>query len=479
MKDNSLSKNYLYNLFYNVAVGVAPLVTTPYLSRVLGPDGIGQYSFAQSIVTYFALFAALGTSQYGQRRIAYLQGQKQKQVQAFWEIANLRFLFTAIAYIIYVFAILRNCEPPILYWAVSLDILYVGVDISWYLWGKNSFSLVSICGCICKIGYIVFVFLCVKTPEDVAVYAILFSGANMIGCILQWYSILKTDSFRAWKPYCCIKKHLKPSLSLFTVQAATTIYTVLDKTMIGLITASDVQNGYYEQSQKLVRMVIMLVTAVSPVIATTIATHWTNKDLNGIQQAMEQSFSLVLGLSIPCCLGLILIAKRFVPFYYGNGFLEIIPMIYILAFLIPAVSCSSALGIQYFIPSGQEQHYRHAVIFSAVINVFLNSILIPNFSAIGASVASVLAEWSGTIWMFVIIRNQISLIPIMKQAIRYVLYGLVMFNAGALLSLILGQKVLSLIILVIICVASYGGSLFITHDPLLKILFYHRKNKTR
>ena len=136
MKEKSVKKNYFYNLIYQLLTLILPLITTPYISRVLGAEKIGIYSYTTSVVTYFILFGSLGVSMYGQREIAYIGEDIGKRKKSFWEIVILRFITLAIATLIYYFTIIRTAGEYKIYYEILLFYLLASAfDISWFLQG--------------------------------------------------------------------------------------------------------------------------------------------------------------------------------------------------------------------------------------------------------------------------------------------------------------------------------------------------------
>jgi O-antigen/teichoic acid export membrane protein len=168
-RERSFAQNYLFNLIYQILAIALPLVTTPYLSRVLGAGGIGQYSFAQSIVSYFVLAAALGTSIYGQRQIARVKDRPEERSRLFFEIFLLRVCGAILACLIYCLTIMPRSSAPLLYAVAAIEILTVAVDVTWFYQGVENFAPIAICTTVGRVLAMAAIFVFVKTKEDLVI----------------------------------------------------------------------------------------------------------------------------------------------------------------------------------------------------------------------------------------------------------------------------------------------------------------------
>lgn len=465
MGKRSFAKNYIFNLIYQVLAIALPLVTTPYLSRVLGADGIGRYSYAQSIVSYFALAAALGSTLYGQRAIARVNDDPEERSRRFWEILLLRVIGALTAAVIYCCVILPNCSDPLLYAVAAIEIITVAFDITWFYQGMEDFQPIALCTAMGRALAIVAVFAFVRTKSDLIIYIVCYCVSILAGNIFSWLGVRKYVvgvSPRKFR----IREHFLPSIALFASQFAIQIYTVLDKTMIGLITRDDFQNGYYEQSQKLIKVLIALVTSLGVVVASRVAVLWNENKKKAVYDLTYGSFRFVFALSLPMAVGCVLILSRFVPVFYGDGFEPVISIIGILVCLLPIIGCSNVIGIQLLVPTGREKYLTRSVIIGALVNFTLNCVFIPLWATAGASIASVIAEFTVTAVQFYIIRREISAWRVVKIMLRYILMSAVMGAVGAVVAHFAPGGIFGIVMIVIPCVAVYGIMLLVLRDPV-------------
>ena len=250
MAKKTIIKNYIYNLIYQILVLILPLITTPYISRVLGAENIGIYSYTISIVTYFILFGSLGVALYGRRQIAYEQEKGKKYSKTFWEIFLLRIITMLISTIIF-YCIFVNGEKYQLYYKILLlELLANCFDISWFFQGLEEFKKTVTRNVIIKLISVICIFTFIKTHEDLPMYFVIYVLSTLIGNISLWFYLPKFLKKVRLKQLNLVK-HIKPTIGLFIPQIAIQVYTVLDKTMIGFIISDKSEVGFYEQSQKI------------------------------------------------------------------------------------------------------------------------------------------------------------------------------------------------------------------------------------
>lgn len=472
-KRKSFAANYIFNLLYQVLAIALPLVTTPYLSRVLGADGIGQYSFAQSIVSYFALAAALGSTLYGQRLIARVSHDPVERSRRFWEIFLFRTLGAVAAALIYCLCILPNCSDPLLYVVAAIEILTVAFDVTWFYQGMEDFRPIAVCTAVGRGLAMAAIFLFVKTREDLIVYVVCYCASILLGNLFSWSGLrhyLTVVSPRSLR----LGEHLMPSLALFASQFAIQIYTVLDKTMIGLITQSDFENGYYEQSQKLIKVLVALVTSLGVVMASRVAVLWRENKKKEVYDLMHGSFRFTFALGLPMAAGCMLVLSRFVPVFYGEGFDPVIPIIRVLCVMFPVIGASNIIGIQLLVPTGREKYLTRSVLVGAGVNVVFNAFMIPLWGAMGAAVASVIAECAVTATQLFVVRREIRVLSVLKSLLRYGLLTAVMTAVGIAVSLIAPDGLLGVCVIALPCVAVYGLLLVVLRDPVFA--FFKNRN---
>lgn len=459
----SIKRNYIYNLIQQILTLLTPLITTPYISRVIGAEGIGIYSYASSIVTYFALFAALGTATYGQREISYCQDDKKRRSEVFWNNELLCIITTCISLCFYGLFCFFQKENRIVFFILSLSLLDVCLNVSWLLTGLEEFGKIVLRNIIIKVVSIGFIFTFVRTKDDLIIYVLGLTLALIISDISLWPFVLKfidRPKVKDLKPF----SEIKVVFSMFVPTIAISIYTVLDKTMIGIITKNAAENGFYEQALKISRIALTVVTSLGAVMIPRIGYLFEKHDNDLVRQYMYRSYRFVGFIGIPMGLGLLAISPNFVPWFFGKGFEGVIPLIGVLGFLLLSIGINNVTGVQYLIPTKRQNTFTKTVLIGACVNLIANICLIPSLGAIGAAVASVLAETIIAITQLWIVRKEISSLAIIKQSLKYIISGFIMFFTLLLINKYLQPSIMNTLVLISSGCFVYFSSLFILRD---------------
>lgn len=484
-KPKSIKKNFIYNIVYQLFILVAPLVVTPYVSRVLGAEGIGLYSYANSIVSYFLLVAVLGTATYGQRAISYVQDDREGRSRAFWEVFILRSITSCVtlaAYLIFAFFV-AGAEQFIIYLILALNVINTIFDITWFMQGMEEFGKISTRSIIFRLLSIISVFVFVKSENDLWLYVLFMTAYTVLGNITMWLYLPKyLCRVRGIKPF----QDIKSVLQLFIPTVAIQLYTVLDKSMIGWFSDGYAENGYYEQSEKIIKMATTAVTALGTVMIPRIAKVFKEGNIELLKNYIYKSYRFIWMLAIPITFGLIAITSFFVPVFFGAGYEKCEVLIPIFSLLAIVLGLSNVTGMQYLVPVGRQNVMTLTVVVGAVVNLVLNLILIPRFYSIGASIASVIAESCVAIVGFVYLKrkNMIELKPILTCSFKYWIAGVIMTGLLFLIKFFLPIAIWSLILLIVSGVVIYAVVLLLLRDSFaLEIVkkglqMLHRKGKT-
>ena len=462
----SITKNYLFNLINQILLIIIPIITTPYVSRVLGADGVGKYSFSNSIASYFVIFASLGFMYYAQREIAKYQDNKKKQSEIFWEIIIVRSVSVLTALIVYFAAIVLGVfkeEYTLLMMILSVSILAVAFDISFLFAGNEDFSKTVVTNTVVRILNVIAIFVFVKDRNDlwkyvlITVLTVLTANASLSVYAKNFLCKIEIKSLRPIR-------HIKPAVILFLPTIAISVYTYLDKTMIGVITGSDFENGFYEQAEKIVKIVMTVVTSLGAVMIPRNSNAFERKDMQAIRQNIYRSVRFVLLLGIPMMIGLIAVSDNMVPWFLGDGYYKSANIMKILSVLILAIGLSNVFGLQYLIPADEDKKFTISVTCGAFTNFLLNLVLIRLFKSYGAAIATIVAETVVTVIMFCFIRKNVSLCEILKNSTKYLISGIIMFVPCFVLGRILEPSIINTFIIVFIGVVVYLICLILLKD---------------
>ena len=414
----SLTKNFLYNIFYQIILLIVPLATIPYIARVLGSNGVGIFAYSNSIVQWFILFGILGASLYGQREIAYVRNDRIEMNKTFWGIFSAKLFTVSISLILFIFFIFIFGQEYFLFYSIQvIYLISVGLDISWFFMGIEDFKKTVSRNMIVKLLSIIFLFVFVKTEADLWKYILILSCSELFGQAVLWISIsnyidkIHVNIFE-------IRMHIYKSFKIFIPQVSIQIYVILDKTMIGIL-SNPSEVGYYDMAQKVVRICLAVVTSLGVVMLPRISNEFSKRDFTKIKYYIIKSFKFATFLAVPMMFGLIGISNEFVPWFFGNEFIKTASFIIIMSPILVFVGWSNVLGIQLMIPMGREKQFVIAVTAGAILNFILNLIFIPKFYGLGASVASVLAELFILIIEFFLLRDFLPFRDIFKGTLKY------------------------------------------------------------
>ena len=426
MAKKSIAKNYIYNMIYQVLILILPLITTPYLSRVLGAEGIGIYGYTYSIVTYFILFGSLGVAMYGQREIAYAQENVESRKKVFIEIIIFRFITIALASVAYYFLFINGKEYQIYYQILLIELIAAAFDISWFFQGMEEFKRTVTRNVLVRICSVSLVFILVKTKEDLAKFTLIYSLADLIGNLSLWIYVPKYIKGAKVKNI-NVLRHVPQIALLFVPQVANQIYKILDTTMIGALITDKTETGYYEQGQKVIRLLLTVVTSLGVVMVPRMASTYASGDNEKIKSYMKMSFRFVFFLAFPIMFGIVSISNAFVPIFFGAGYDKVVILINSICPIIILMGMGNVLGTQYLLPTKRQKEYTISVAIGLVSNFILNYILIKQYASIGASIATVLSELIIVILQFQYIKDQISFKDLIVMAWKYFVAGVVMF----------------------------------------------------
>lgn len=369
---------------------VIPIITIPIVSMALGPAGIGIFNYTNSIAQYFVLVASLGVAMYGNREIALAYNRQEDISKLFWEIVVFKAILTLAVFFIYI-AVVSFLPNSNYFYFQSLTILAVLFDISWFFMGIEDFKLTSVSSLFVQIITFVLILLFIKDSNDVGIYILIQTAGIFVSQVLVWFFI---------KPYITFQKinlkksfsHIKGSFEFFIPQVAITLYTNLNKTLLGLfIGASAV--GFYTNSLTLNTVFITIITTLDIVLLPHMSGLFAKKNVERIVELMDKTIDLQLFFSLPIMFGMLTVYDKLVPWFFGEKFLFINNVIPFFTPLIVIIPLGMAVSRQYLIPIGKVREYNKSVIIGAGINIISNLILLPTVGFFGVVISNLLAEF--------------------------------------------------------------------------------------
>lgn len=388
----SLVANSLYNILYKIISVLYPLVAVTYVSHILMAERMGMVAYAQNIVSYFAVIAALGIPTYGIREIAVRAESIERRSDTFWELFIVNGVSTSLALIVYIILILSVDKfhgQLILYCVAGLQIVLNYINVDWFYQGLEEYKYISIRSTIVKIIALILLPIVIKTPDDYVNYALVYclaiAGNNVFNIIRVRKYVIRPNSKLS------IVKHLKPIVILLMVSIAVEVYAMIDTTMLGIF-CDDATVGCYTNAMKLTRMVTTTAAAIGAVLFPRLSKVYQENDTSQFNNLINTGIKIMLMIAIPASVGMILLREEIVIVFFGKSFEPAIPILGILALMIPIVVCNTLMGGQVLVTTGKELYYMFSVVASSIVNVTLNALFIPKYGAPSAAIASLLSE---------------------------------------------------------------------------------------
>ena len=427
MEVPSLKKNVALNMTKTLLSLIFPLITFPYASRILLPEGIGKVNFARSFIDYFIIIATLGISTYGIRETAKIRDDRGLLSKISREIITINIISTVISYLllfIAIFYIPKLSDYRLLLIVISAKILFTALGLDWLYGGMEDYKYITTRSVIFQIVSVILLFLFVHRPEDYLKYAFIAVFANVGSNILNWIHSKKYIDLLS-KTALELKKHLKPIFILFAMAVLTKIYVVLDVTMLGFI-CNDWEVGIYTAAEKVNKIILSFVVAACTVLLPRLSYYSEKNEVNKFSDLVHRGFNVLLLVSVPCCIGLSLVSYQVIMLVSGENYISAVPLMRIMSPIIMIIGLSNFIGMQLFMPLRKEKYTLYSVICGAVVNFSLNLILIPKYQAFGAAISTICAEMIVTAVQLVLARDIINLKSVLKQFTVYLLDSLAM-----------------------------------------------------
>ena len=463
---SNIKKNFIYNISYQILILIIPFITTPYVARVLGADGVGTYSYTYSIAYYFMTFALLGINSYGNRLVAKVREDKDKLSKEFFSLYTLQIVTSAIMIILYyIYIIIFEQEYLQIAIIQSIYVWSAVFDINWFFQGLEKFKLIVVRNSFIKLISLIAIFMFVRTNGDLWKYVLILALGTLCSQLILYSFLRKNVKYTKIK-FIDVKKHIKPVLVLFIPVVAITFYKVMAKIMLGnLSTITEV--GYYENAEKVINVPISIITAIGTVMLPSISNLISKGEEEKVEEYLYKMTKFMYFLVIPMALGIILISDNFVNLYLGSEFSKSSIVLKILSISMIFSSTANVLRTQYLIPKEKDKGYVISVIMGAIVNFIFNMIFINYWHAMGAAIATLLAEATVTIAQLIYVRKQVKLNLMLTSSIKYIIVGIIMFAICMLYNLISIQSILKLLLQIATGIIIYMGILFITKDEFI------------
>lgn len=462
-------KNYLYNASYQILLMLAPLLTTPYVARILGAHANGINTYTNGWVTFFCLFGQLGVGLYGNREIAYCQRSLKERSQAFWEIWSIQLAASVISLAAYLFAVMVFSSTFKYFFLLqSLYIIGGALDISWYFMGIEDFKKIVVRNACVKLISIGLIFLLVRSPHDLSKYIFLLGGSSLLGTLSLWPYLrgqIKLVPLHDLHPF----QHLYPTILLFIPTITTQIYLVVNRIMLGRMSTQDAVSQF-DFGDKMIKLALSLVTAVGTVMLPHIANKFAEGDQASVHRTLVKSFDFCTALAVPIMFGLMAISAKFAPWFLGSEYGPTSKVIFYEAPVVVFIAWSNVTGTQYLMPIHREKAFTFSVTVGAIVNVLANVLLIPKYGVSGAATATVISEASVCVAQLILMRDSFKIQRLFAALWKYLLAGGVMYLVVTRLNEIMRMTLANLAAQIILGITVYSVIIWLLKPPIIKSL---------
>ena len=370
-----------------------PLITAPYVTRILYPEDLGLYNFASTYAHYFSMIALLGIPNYGPRTIGKVKNNNKEAnyvLNELFTLAVISGIIISFVYVCSIFFVEQFRKDYVIFLIAGFIIYLMPISIDWFFQGLENFKLITVRTIVIRILSIVLLFVVVNDAGDLIPYLLLSVFSCIVGYIWN-FTVLYRSGYKIKFVTHGIKKHVKPLFLLLTSSLAVYIYTALDTIMLGLL-SDYIQVAYYSYAMHISKGLLAAVTSLSAVMLPRVSYYVGNNMNEEVNLLLNKSFSFVSFMAIPICVGIIIIAPVFVPLFFGENYIGSVIPLQILSGLIIAIGLNNLFAIQCLVAMGYDKLFLYCVLTGTFSNFFLNLIMIPYLGATGASIASVIAE---------------------------------------------------------------------------------------
>ncbi|MCD7981535.1 MAG: oligosaccharide flippase family protein [Clostridiales bacterium] len=426
LRPDSAKKNFAFQLFYNIVILVVPLIVSPYLTRTMGSTSLGVYSYTYSIAYYFVVFAMLGINKHGQRIIAQRRSDLLRLRKTFWSLYVIHFAASMISLAAYLIYVLVFCASDVnVAYVQAIYVFSAAIDITWLFYGLEKFKLVSIRNAAIKLLETVCIFMFVKDPSDVLIYTLIMSVSVCLGQIVMMPQVLAAIPPARFSKQDLLE-HIRPLFTLFAAVIAVTLYTVFDKTLLGILVSKDAV-AFYEYSDKIVKIPRTFIGVVGTVLFPRACRYAAEENYESLNSNFNNCLLVTCFIGFASCFGLAAVAPLFAVLYYGEAFsicgsvmIGMCPIILIIGF-------GEAIRQSYIYPLKKDMTMVRILSVNAVVNLVLSALFMPVLGIYGAVVGTICAELVGLISEIWVSRAYLSLRDFLRNVIPFTVIGVLMY----------------------------------------------------
>lgn len=473
-----IAKNFLYTTFYKVLRIILPLITVPYVTRVLGAEKLGIYDYTYSVAVYFQMIAFLGFENYGSRLVAENCKNKEGLNKAFSAAYFFQVVFSIFAIALYALYLVVFCGKNVFVaWIQMIYIVAELFNISWLYFGLEKFQITSTVNIISRMASFLGIFIFVKTKNDLLLYSFFCAGSLLISSLILWIGAFKYIKFvrttvkEIWE-------YGKGALVLFFPVLVINIYRTMDKIMIGnMIGMAEV--AIYSNADKIVEVPYMILASLGVVTLPQMTNFAVEGDKGKTEYYIEKSMRFIMFMACGMAFGMMAVGKVFAQVFFGEEFLASGILIMVIAPHVIFRGSANVVRNQYLLPQKRDKDYIVSILIGVVINLVSNSILIPLRGAAGAAYATLFAESFVALYQIFICRKEIPVVRYTLSNVFFFIAGLIMFVPVYLYGNAHLANVSTLLIQIVMGIMLYlivgGGFMYVKEKELINSFVRHRK----
>ena len=462
----SVKKNYFFSLLDTV-LGIAfPLITFPYVTRILSPGDIGQVQFYLNIIGYITLFTAFGIPLYGVREVAKKRGNVVERNRSTLELLVLHIILTAVGYLVVFILCLtvgKIQENIVLFGVLSLGLFFSTIGCSWFYQAMEDFEYITIRSLLVKIISLILLFTLVKNSDDILWYAIVLvcgsAGNNIFNLIRLSKYIKRVDIQGRLTPF----THVRPASKIFALNLTIGLYTQLSVFLLGFMQSNE-DVGYYSMAQKIIAVVNSVVLTLSTVLLPRLSQYVGNHQDAEFKFLGDKAISFVLAISVPMCTGLIFLSKPIIFVMFGQDYYPSIAVLALYAPIIAIIGLSQVFGKSILYSTGHEGLMITCTFIGMITYLVVGVPGVKYFSIIGGVFGSLCAETAVTLSMILLGKKYHPCTLMRQENLIYILASVIMGIPLVVTKCLTQSFVIQLVIGIPIGALTYVGVLAIMRN---------------
>lgn len=468
MQQKSLKLNFIMNAILTMSSFLFPLITFPYVSRILLPIGTGKVSFANSVVTYFVMISQLGIPTYGIRACAIVRDDEEKLKKTVYELFAINVVMSILAYIVFFAALIyvpRLRADRTLFLITGTLIFFNTIGVEWLYKALEQYTYITVRSIIFKFIALIAMFVLVHDVDDYVIYggiSIFAASASNVFNFIRLRKIIGKKKVSQLN----FKQHFKPVFTFFIISCATTIYTNLDNVMLGFM-KDDVEVGYYNAATKIKNILVSIVTSLGTVLMPRASYYLQNGMKEEFYKLSKKAIKFVFLAATSMMIYFMLFAREGVLFLSGEAFEgAILPMMIIMPTLF-FIGLTNIMGIQMLVPMGREDAVMISTFAGAIVDLILNAIAIPILGASGAAIGTLVAEFVVLIVQLIYLRKDVAFLYTGQSYLKLLIALIAAFIAGCAVKLLISGIFIKLVISAMLFFGVYALILYILKEEIV------------